>query len=135
MKALPLMVMTQTGLRDCPPATSGPIRTRSRGRRRLLWRPCPTRLVDRAHQTDVVAVGVGHDGVARSPESIEGGLPPGVAGAGEVGVAVVDGLPARKGEADHDARSSGVGAPARVPQSRRLRRVELEAEAARHRQL
>src|SRR5438046_9164149 len=69
---------------------------------RLLRRPRAVRFVQRTHQADVIAVGISHDRIPRTPEGVERRLPPRVAGGGQVRVTLVDRLPGREREADDD---------------------------------
>ena len=62
-------------------------------------------------------------------------LAPPVACRGQLGVAVIDGLPVRQHEPQDHRGAGRIGAPARVPQPGRLGGVQLQAEPARHLQL
>src|SRR5207253_2502886 len=97
-----------------------------------LRRPCPAGFLHRAHQADVVAVGIGHDRVPGAPEGIKRRLPAPVAGRGQLGVAVIDGLPGREHEPEDHLGAGRVGAPGGVPPPGRLGRVQFQAEAAGH---
>src|SRR5579863_7568120 len=65
------------------------------GGRRLRRRPAATLGIDRARQAHVIAVRIGHDREAATPEGVERRLAARVSGRGQLGVAVVNRLPAR----------------------------------------
>src|SRR5262245_23520776 len=72
----------------------------------------------------------------RAPQKASNGrLPPRVAGGHQLRVPRIDRLPGPEQEPDHDPDASRIGAPARVPQPRRLDGIQLQAEATRHSQL
>src|SRR5258708_19691631 len=108
------------------PAASG---RRISGCRGFLRRPRTACFVDRTHQADVVAIGIGHDRVARTPEGVEGRLPPRISGGGQLLIALVDSLPGREREPDDDADGRRIGAPARVPKLTPPARPPLPPEA------
>ena len=50
-------------------------------------------MVDGAHQPDVIAIGIGDDRIPGAPEGVERWLAARIAGRGQFGVPLVDGLP------------------------------------------
>src|SRR5262249_38966172 len=96
-----------------------------------IWRLRAPLRIGRAHQADMIAVGIGDDGVAGTPERVPGRRHTLVAGLRQLRVCGVDGAAGREPETDHRIAACGVTTPTLVVNAGERRTVEMQREAVR----
>ena len=96
---------------------------------RRLGRPVLPLIVQRAHQSHVIAIGINDDGVTSAPEGVVRRLCPAIASASQLGVPVVDVFSGRDPEPNNDSRLLA-SPPGRVVEPGKVLVVDVDLDLA-----